>query len=96
MVAPVVRYKNVNEVSKPSAVLVSLDEFLELIGRYVSVYLLMYLFPFYNKNFTWVLLNVFWVARRLRMNYVIVLFLVLFSKDGKFMFKYAVLNEFSD
>lgn len=59
MVAPVVRYKNVNEVSKPSAVLVSLDEFLELIGRYVSVYLLMYLFPFYNKNFTWVLLNVF-------------------------------------
>jgi hypothetical protein len=30
------------------------------------------------------------------MNYVIVLFLVLFSKDGKFMFKYAVLNEFSD
>lgn len=36
MVAPVVRYKNVNEVSKPSAVLVSLDEFLELIGRYVS------------------------------------------------------------
>lgn len=33
VVAPVVRYKNVNEVSKPSAVLVSLDEFLELIGR---------------------------------------------------------------
>uniref|UniRef100_A0A6M2F4Y3 Nicastrin n=1 Tax=Populus davidiana TaxID=266767 RepID=A0A6M2F4Y3_9ROSI len=33
VVAPVVRYKNVNEVSKPSAVLVSLDEFLELVGR---------------------------------------------------------------
>ncbi|CAK7338948.1 unnamed protein product [Dovyalis caffra] len=30
VVAPVVRYKNVNEISKPSAVLVSLDEFLEL------------------------------------------------------------------
>lgn len=28
------------------------------------------------------------------MNYVIVLF--LFSKNGKFMFKYVVLNEFSD
>lgn len=61
MVAPVVRYKNVNEVTKPSAVLVSLYEFLELFGRYVSVYLLMYLYlyAFYNKNFTWVLLNVF-------------------------------------
>lgn len=33
VVAPVVRYKNVNEFSKPSAVLVSLDEFLELVGR---------------------------------------------------------------
>ncbi|XP_011043905.1 PREDICTED: nicastrin isoform X2 [Populus euphratica] len=33
VVAPVVRYKNVNEVRKPSAVLVSLDEFLELVGR---------------------------------------------------------------
>ncbi|XP_061978467.1 nicastrin isoform X1 [Populus nigra] len=33
VVAPVVRYKNVNEVSKPSAVLVSLNEFLELVGR---------------------------------------------------------------
>ncbi|KAL9355117.1 hypothetical protein Peur_053087 [Populus x canadensis] len=33
VVAPVVRYKNVNEVSKPSAVLVSLDEFIELVGR---------------------------------------------------------------
>ncbi|KAJ6766695.1 NICASTRIN [Salix purpurea] len=33
VVAPVVRYKNVNEVTKPSAVLVSLYEFLELCGR---------------------------------------------------------------
>ncbi|KAG5247266.1 nicastrin-related family protein [Salix suchowensis] len=33
VVAPVVRYKNVNEVTKPSAVLVSLYEFLELFGR---------------------------------------------------------------
>ncbi|KAG6777347.1 hypothetical protein POTOM_017168 [Populus tomentosa] len=33
VVAPVVRYKNVNEFSKPSAVLASLDEFLELVGR---------------------------------------------------------------